>query len=217
MLLVVRMTKHTNATEFSVEIPASVTDVVLPDPYMLDYYMNLERRVLWIDDEIDEGTLDVVRKILAWNEEDAEIEKADPSYERRPITLFISSPGGYLEVSLAIAQCIRDSKTPVVGINVNECSSGAALIHSQCHTRLATDISYWLIHLGSGSSSGTFQQKRAAQRHHEHLVMQMAKMLCETMGLTMEEFEKLSDDEWYLYADDTDEDSVHNAKKYNLF
>ena len=44
-------------------------------------------------------------------------------------------------------------------------------------------------------------------------------ILREQMKITSEqedEFENLIDGEWYLYMTDTDESSVHNARKFNI-
>lgn len=43
------------------------SDVLLPDPCLLNYYrMNRERK-LWFDFSVDESTLDNEQQILMWN------------------------------------------------------------------------------------------------------------------------------------------------------
>ena len=207
-----RKQTYKNEGLLNITMPVGLTDTLLPDPYMLDYYNDLEERVMWVDGEINDGTLDVMRKILRWNKED----KNKPIDKRKPITLYFNSEGGYLGVSIAVAQCIKNSITPVIGINMGECSSGAALIYSQCHVRKSTYNGYWLVHFGSGGTEGDYKKMKRHQQHHTHLIGQMSKMLSDAMQIPLEEFEELADDEWYLYVDDTDPESIHNANRYNL-
>lgn len=45
-------------------LPKETSNLQLPDPELLTYYRNLEDRVLWIDDEINEYSLEYARLIL---------------------------------------------------------------------------------------------------------------------------------------------------------
>jgi hypothetical protein len=49
------------------EIPKDVSNLQLPDPELLTYYKNLEDRVLWVDSEINEYSLEYARLIIQWN------------------------------------------------------------------------------------------------------------------------------------------------------
>lgn len=179
----------------------------LPDPYLLDYYLGLRDNILWIDGEIDSSDLDVIKKIYYWNKK----ELSTPA-----IRLYFNSPGGCLETSLAIAQAVKDSKIPVIGYNVGACCSGAALIYSQCDIREASDSAYWLVHKGSANIGPvTYQQSREYQKHYDHLIHQMSLMISEMMGISIEEYDKNSNTEWYLYNSCHD-GSLNDAKKYNF-
>ena len=50
--------------DVQVMIPQQVENLQLPDPSLLNYYHNLQQRTLWIDAEVDEGCLDIVKKII---------------------------------------------------------------------------------------------------------------------------------------------------------
>ena len=207
----------------NLNIPMELVDTVLPEPYRLNYYQNLEERILWIDKPIDEESLDVIKKIYQWNEEDSVISLLDAltvediqAIKRKPITIYFNSPGGFLDMSIAIAQCIKDSKTPIIGINTGECSSGAALIFSQCHVKVAVNTAFFLIHKGSGAVGGTHAQSKAHQKHWDHMVEQMDKMLLSIMKIDQEEYNNLAENEWFLYMDDQDPESTQNARRYNL-
>ena len=65
--------------------PENVANQQLPDEELLAFYQDLEHRVLWIDDEINELSLLYVKNILRWNRED---DLANISIEQRiPIKL----------------------------------------------------------------------------------------------------------------------------------
>lgn len=192
-----------------IEIPKKAEGLLLPDPWLLEYYEGLENRVLWIEGDIEDDAIDIIKKIKKWNRED------EWSEYRRPITLYINSDGGSLDMSLAVASAIRESKVPIIGHNIGSCSSGAALIFSQCTKRRASEAAYFLIHKGSGGVVGSFQQTKKMQQHYEYQIKQMSAMMAEKMGIEVAEFDQLSDSEWYLYADCKD-GSIHDAGAYNL-
>ena len=52
--------------DVQVMIPNAVENLQLPDPSLLNYYHNLQQRTLWIDTEVDEGCLDIVKKMIDW-------------------------------------------------------------------------------------------------------------------------------------------------------
>ena len=77
------------ADELCITIPKNAENLNLPDPTLVNFYKELERRTLWIDCEIDDGCLEIERYILLFNKEDVEI----PIEERRPIKLMFFTPG----------------------------------------------------------------------------------------------------------------------------
>ena len=54
----------------TLNIPKSISNLQLPDPELTTYYKDLDNRILWIDDEINEYSLEYARLILRWNDED---------------------------------------------------------------------------------------------------------------------------------------------------
>ena len=135
-------------------LPAGLENLQLADPTLCLFYKNLEQRIIWLDQEVDEQCLDIIRHILRWNQEDKDIDPAD----RKPIRFFFFSPGGDLEVNNALIDTIKLSKTPVWGINVGRCYSAAAYIFLACHKRYCLASSQLLLHQGSGAFSGTYQE-----------------------------------------------------------
>lgn len=186
----------------------------LPDPGLVKYFRSYAKRIIWLEEEIDDDTIDVTNSIIEWNIRD---ERAKiPIEERIPIKIYINSPGGLLNVTFSICDVIKASKTPVYGINIGEANSAASMIFACCHKRMAMKNSSFLLHLGSGGTYGTYQQTKAQQRHYEHLIKQMKATYLEQLTITEDELEELIDQEWYLYTDDFDENSKENPHRYNL-
>ena len=115
----------------TLQIPQPLENMNLPNPELLTYYSDLEKRIIWLEEEVNECTLEFVRKIIEWNRED-EMNGLEPK-DRKPIKIFFFSPGGDLDVNYALIDTIRLSKTPVYGINIGRCCSAAAYIYLSCH------------------------------------------------------------------------------------
>lgn len=62
----------------------------LPKPDLVTYFVLEQDRKLYLEGEIGEESMSIQRMILRWNLEDQGI----PVEERKPIRLFIFSPGG---------------------------------------------------------------------------------------------------------------------------
>ena len=50
-------------------LPAGMENLQLADPSLALFYSNLEKRIIWLDQEVDEACLDIIRHILRWNQE----------------------------------------------------------------------------------------------------------------------------------------------------
>lgn len=176
------------------EIPKDVSNLQLPDPELLTYYKNLEDRVLWVDSEINEYSLEYARLIIQWNKED---KKKKPK-NRKPIKLLFFSPGGDLDVNNTLIDTIRLSETPVWGINVGRCASAAAFIFLSCHKRFMLPSGYFLFHQGSGAFSGTFQEVYAQMQDYQIAVNRLSEFMLTYTDYTKEEIEENISGEWFV-------------------
>jgi ATP-dependent Clp protease protease subunit len=136
----------------------------LADPSLVNFYLDLENRVYWLSDEINNYTFDLVQYIIRWNRED----KGIPTEERKPIRIIIDCPGGFLSVSETVSNVIKMSKTPVYGIALGQAASGASVIYLSCHKRFALPNTVFVLHKGSCSGvSGTYDEIVAFARDYE--------------------------------------------------
>ena len=135
-------------------IPKAVENLQLPDPELRNFYIDLDNRTFWLDDEVTPFLLELTRYIIYWNKEDKEV----PIEQRKPIRILIFSPGGDLETYRSISDIIQLSKTPIIGINMGVAYSAAAMIFLSCHTRLMLPSASVLFHKGSSQMSGSFNE-----------------------------------------------------------
>lgn len=172
----------------------------LPDNNLLNYYIDLSNRTIWLDEQIDGFTLEIIKYITRWNKEDglAGLEKE----ERVPIKLMFFSPGGDMDVNYAIIDAIKLSMTPIIGINIGQCASAAAFIYLSCHKRLMLPHAYFLFHQGSGTLSGTYGEIRAQMEDYEDQVTELAQFMIKNTKYDENEILTNIAGEWYVRADE---------------
>lgn len=185
-------------------IPRGVENLQLPDDSLLNFYEGLERRVFWVNDEINVYSLNLIHYIMKWNQEDLGI----PVEKRKPIKLLFFSPGGDIDANYAIIDTIKLSKTPIVGINIGQCASAAAFIFLSCHQRYMLSHSYFLFHQGSGQLSGTFAEIYAQMEDYQAQVEELASFMAKHTLYTEEEIAEKIVNEWYIRKDEAIEKGV---------
>ena len=106
----------------------------------------LKERRLYINSEIDDAVIDtIVFHIMNYNREDKGIDVKD----RKPIILYINSPGGSVYSGYALISAMQCSKTPIYTVNQGMCASMAFLIFLAGNKRFSMCNSTFLMHDGS--------------------------------------------------------------------
>lgn len=187
-----------------VTLPHSIENLSLPDPELLTFYKDLEHRCFWLEEEVTERTLEIIRKIVEWNRED----EGKESTERQPIKLFFFSPGGDLDVNYALIDTIRMSKTPVYGINIGRCCSAAAYIYLSCHKRYMLPHSYFVFHQGSGHFQGSYAEIVSQIEDYQGQVDELANFMKDRTLYTEEEITSNIVTEWYVRKDEALEKGI---------
>ena len=142
-------------------IPESVANLQLPDPYLRQHYLDEENRIYWVDDEINDRLLELVKMIIRCNREDKDV----PIEQRKPIKIFISSPGGETQAMWSAMQAIQTSKTPCWTINFSYAYSAAAELLVSGHKRFALKGSTTMIHRGSCFIGGEQSVVESTQKY----------------------------------------------------
>lgn len=178
-----------------ITIPNQLENLQLPSPELLSYYQDLGERIIWLDDEVNEYTLDIAKKIIDWNRAD----KKKPIEKRKPIKIMFFSPGGALDVNNTLIDIITLSETPVWGINMGRCCSAAAYIFLSCHKRFMLPKSYFLYHQGSGAFSGTYGEVCAQMEDYQASIGELMEFMLKHTKYTEEELAEKIVGEWYIY------------------
>lgn len=181
-----------------VAIPESVENMQLPNPDLLTYYKDEQNRVLWIEGEINDGLFELSKMILGYNSED----KGIPVEQRKPIKLFINSPGGDLDSTLAFIGLMKISKTPIWTIDACWAYSAAGLILMAGHKRYALPNTECLIHSGSGQLGGSYEQTAEQMKNYKYLVDKMRDFILSRTKIDQKLFKKQSSKDWYIYTDE---------------
>lgn len=184
--------------EIQIEIPTTIENLQLPDPGLVNYWRFENKRIFYIQNEIDEDILELQKSILYYNIEDMGI----PKEKRKPIVLLINSPGGLLDETLSLCTTIKESRTPIITINIGVAASAAGLILMAGHTRYCYPYSYVIIHSGSGGFSGTYEQTQEQTKAYKKQIDSMSEYILERTHMDEKVYRKNKSKEWYLFADE---------------
>lgn len=149
-----------------------------------------------IDDTVGEAIESLIR---FWNQIDDENKvTAD---ERKPIYIFINSPGGELSATFTMIDAITMSKTPVYTVNIGCAYSGGFLTFLAGHKRIAYPNSTFLFHEGSvsevGGDAGKFQNFSAFYK--ERLGAMKEFVLAKT-NMIEDFYESIKRDDFWMTA-----------------
>lgn len=192
--------KTLNTTLLDIAIPKDVENLHLPDPSLLQFYKNYDNRILWIDDEITEMTLEYAKMIMQWNFEDK--QSAIPIEDRKPIKIIFFSPGGDLEVNNCLIDTIQLSTTKIIGINAGVAASSGCFIYLACHERYTFPTAEFLLHKGSGRFEGTYTDVVAALMNYQRQISELGDFVLSRTEIPQDLFEANFDTDWYLSADE---------------
>lgn len=185
-------------------IPNSVANLQLPDPDLRNYYLDEQDRVFWVDGEINDNLLDLVKMIIKCNREDKEkvIE------ERTPIKVFIDSPGGDVCALWTTIKAIEISKTPVYTINYCTAFSAAADLLASGHKRFALPGTSVMVHSGSCMFGGTMEQAENMKKHFDKLGKKVTDYFLAHTKVDPKTFKKKAPGDWYMDEDDALENGL---------
>lgn len=147
------------------EVPESIANLQLPDPELRDYYRDEQDRIFWVDDAIDDNLLGLVKMIIRCNKEDKDI----PVEDRKPIKVFVDSPGGDVQSLWTTIKAIEISKTPIWTINLCSAYSAAADLMASGHRRFALPGTNFMVHNGSCNYDGQVDQVESMKKYFDKL------------------------------------------------
>lgn len=168
--------------------------------YSYTYKKNFENRIIYIDQEIDQMmALDCTRLIMYYNKEDANLSIE----ERKPIKLFVYTPGGDVMAMWHIVDICRLSKTPVYTYNLGCSFSAGFVILLAGHKRYGLKNSTVLCHKGSiYNMSGNIDDVRAGLSTGIDSVKKIFNFITERTKITKKMLDKKTPSDWYITGDE---------------
>lgn len=167
---------------------------------LIECYQSFNDRSMIISEIDYEIAIAVDSIIRFWNsvddEENISIE------DRKPIKIFIHSPGGLLTSTFTMIDAIKMSKTPVYTIAVGEVYSGGFFTFLAGHKKLAYPHASFLYHEGATANGGDANKFRNFAKFYEIQLEQLKQIVLNNSSITEEEYEKHIKDDWWLTAEE---------------
>lgn len=144
---------------------------------------------------------EIVKQIMEYNDAD----KGIPIQKRKPIRLFINSPGGDLHEGMSLVEIIRASKTPIYTINLGRCASMAFLIFIVGHKRLSLRNMTFLCHDGFIALNSSTSKARDIVSFYNQMNDSIEDIIVSYGKMDREEFRRRRHEEIYMLPEQAKE------------
>lgn len=171
-------------------------DNTLPDPTLLQYYAFLHERKMFLEEDVGFPIMDMIKLVMRWNQEDKDI----PVEQRKPITIYIMSDGGYMSYMWAMLDAMLTSKTPIITVNLGVAASAASLIFLAGSKRLMMPTATVIIHEGSTEVAGDANKVMDATRNYNKELAKMKEFILSRTSIPQRVLNKKAKDDWYIDA-----------------
>lgn len=177
---------------------SNTVNYTIEDKYLQE---DLDARKLLLNDEIDSNVIDFhVYHILRYNRED----KGKPVEQRKPIVIFINTPGGAVVDGFGLIDAILLSETPVYTVNIGQCSSMGFLIYIAGHKRYAFPHSEFLMHDGETFGFGSVSKVKDRMEFETGQLEQMTKQyILDHTSIDSKTYDEKFRIEWYFLSQES--------------
>lgn len=167
---------------------------------------DVDDRRLYLNSEVDEKVIDsLAYMIMEFNRKDEGL----PVEKRKPIRLYINSPGGSVYDGFGLCSAIKTSTTPVYTINQALCASMGFMIYIAGKKRFSMPYSVFLLHEGEVFDYGNTSKVGDRIEFEKN---QLGKMIKEYVISNTGISDKVYDDnyrkEWYFLPEEGKEIGV---------
>lgn len=154
-------------------------------------------RIMTINEPIADHVVDqYILPILRWNKQDEGVDQE----LRKPITIYLNTPGGDVIIGLILAEVIVKSVTPVHVVAIGDAASMGSIILMSGHKRFAYEFSNVLIHDGSIGISGSRNKVKDGMKFYEQKDQQLKNFILEHTEISEEKLGEMERSEWWLTA-----------------
>lgn len=168
----------------------------MPSPDEISYFKLEKERKIYLDTIVDGELLSLHRMILRWNMEDA----GKKPEERKPIWIYIMSPGGDLDVMWALLDAIAASVTPVYTVNIGTAASAASLIFMAGHKRFMMPNAKVMIHEGSAQVGGDAVKVIDFSENYKKELKRMKSFILARTTIPAAQLNKKRSNDWEIDA-----------------
>lgn len=172
----------------------------MPLPDEVSYYALEKERILYLDFAVNVDCMELERMILRWNLEDG--QQGIKPEDRKPILLFIHSPGGYLEYMWSLIDMIEASVTPVWTVNAGCAASAASLIFMAGVKRFMMPRATVMIHEGSASFGGDSTKALDAAESYKKDLKKMKDYIKDRTQIPANLLNKKRNNDWELSSEE---------------
>ena len=159
----------------------------------------MEQRIVLLIDEITPHDYEALfHKFMACMRDD----------DKKPINLWIHSPGGDVFATMAIYDLMRNYPVPINTVGAGCCASGASVLLSAGVHRSIFEHSWVMMHQAFGQVEGDTKTVNSRAGFMVTLEKQFARIFSNHTGMSVKEVEELSNTEKWFTAKD--------ALKYKL-
>lgn len=175
----------------------------MDDYTLLDDWKN---RRLYVNDLITDDIVDVISmNIIKFNQEDKNV----PITERKPIIIYLNTPGGNISPGFSAIDTILSSKTPVYIVNLGICYSMGFLLFISGKKRFSLKNSTFLLHDGSdGMVASAAKAMDYMQFSEKQMNVRIKDHVLNHTTIPEKLYEEKYRIEWYMYPEE--------AKKYGI-
>jgi len=172
----------------------------LPDPSLVHYYKNIERRIITINSEIDDDMVYIAQTIIRWNQDDND-NGLEPK-DRMPIMVMINSCGGDVDSAQFLCDVIEASTTPVYTIGMGICYSCGGIILMAGHKRIIHKSTKFLLHDGYVNVGGVASKFSDCVEFNKKTEAKIKDFVCSHTKISPEEYDKNYRSDWYMDSDE---------------
>jgi ATP-dependent Clp protease protease subunit len=159
----------------------------------------LEKRIIYLNEDITDSIIDIVAMpILIINE----IEKDIPIEKLKPLTIYINSYGGSVEICSYLIEVIENSRVPIHCRVLSIAASAALYMTIACHKRFASKNSILLLHKGSIQIQGNMgEAEDIMDFYKEEIGSLFDDLIVRRTKITKEELKKIRRKETYCLGE----------------
>lgn len=185
---------------FDLTSTETLENLKLPDPAIIQKWKEFKDRILVLDFDISEELMEFVRYIIQWNKDDRGLDIK----ERTPITIYIYSYGGDVDIMMSFIDTLKLSKTPIKLINLGQACSAASLIFmakTERITRYILKNARVLIHQGQVGLQGQTNSVLDIAENMKKNEEKIKDYVLENTTITPKLYAKKKREEWVLDAE----------------